>query len=358
MSTIYFDESGQTGTQLRDAQQPYFCVGSTDLSDDASRDILLASFPRQTVGEIKAQNVLSRASGRRQFLKFCEALASQPDRFCFVKINKRFGVLSKMVDNLVEPVVRAGGYDFYKNDYGRRFANSAYFAFDQILARDVGDRLLDLYNDFARDPSQRALDALQTSLLEALQSAPHGTELFLGLMCEGAEHFEQLHDLEDFKGSNEIHVTAILRSMAHWQKHSQAPFKVIHDESIHFFGNSRGWRYMTDPAMSAQVLNVGDKTLTLPINVVETVPAKSHESASLQLCDLMAGFLTRFASPNLDAEQRRFLQDAIAAGIGTVSIFPIEADYDFVNGYPEKADGPDVVDQIAMAIANTQARRD
>ncbi len=35
----------------------------------------------------------------------------------------RFGVLSRMLDNLIEPFVRAASYISYKNDYGRRSAN-------------------------------------------------------------------------------------------------------------------------------------------------------------------------------------------------------------------------------------------
>lgn len=356
MATIYFDESGQTGTQLRDPQQPYFCVASTDLSEDASREVLLRCFPRQTVGEIKAHNILARTSGRRQFLKFCEALGTQPDRFCIVKIHKRFGVLSKMVDNLVEPFLRANGYDFYKKDYGRKFANSAYFAFDQLLEREVCDVLLDDYNSFARDPSQKTLGVLQRSLHEALQRAPHGTELFLDLMSHGADHFDRLHDLDAFQDSNDIHSTAVVRSMAHWQRHSHSPFKVVHDESIHFFGNPGGWRHMTDPAMPAQTINVGDKTLTLPISVIETLSAKSHDNTSLQLCALVAGFVSRFASPTLAQDKRQFLDEAIAVGLGAITIFPVEADFDFVSGYPEEADGPDAIDRIAIAIAATRAR--
>ena len=357
MTTIYFDESGQTGTQLRDREQPYFCIGSTDLSDEASREILSTCFPRHTTGEMKSRDLLRRNSGRRQFLKFCEAIADDPERFCFVKVHKRFGVLSKMVDNLVEPYVSAVGFDFYKNDYGRKFANSAYFAFDQILSAETSDALLDRYNEFARDPTRERLEALQQSISVALANAPHGSEVFLDLMNEGAAHFERLHDLESFKGSNEIHVTALLRCMAHWQGRSMGPFRVVHDESVHFFANSRGWRFMTDPRMPPQVLHVGEKTLTLPIHVIETVPAKSHESASIQLCDVLAGFLSRYASRDLNEDQRRFLQDAISAGLGEVSIFAVEAEYDFAQGMPEFATGPDVIDRIAMAIAETQSKQ-
>lgn len=358
MTTIYFDESGQTGTQLRDTEQPYFCIGSTDLSNQASREILSACFSRHTTGEMKSRDLLRRNSGRRQFLKFCEAIAEAPERFCFVKVHKRFGVLSKMVDNLVEPYVSAVGFDFYKNDYGRKFANSAYFAFDQILPVEISNGLLDRYNEFARDPTRDSLEALQRSISEALVNAPHGSEFFLELMNEGAAHFERLHDLERFKGSNEIHITALVRCMAHWQRHSMGPFRVVHDESVHFFANSRGWHYMTDPRMPPQVLHVGNKTLTLPIRVIETAAAKSHESASIQLCDLLAGFLSRYASKDLNEDQRRFLQDAISAGLGEVSIFAVEAEYDFVHGMPEVADGPDVIDRIAMAISETQSTKD
>ena len=115
---------------------------------------------------------------------------------------------------------------------------------------------------------------------------------------------------------------------------------------------------MTDPRMPPQILHVGDKTLTLPISVTETLPTRSHESASIQLCDLLAGFLSRFASRDLNENQRRFLRDAISAGLGEVAIFAVEPENDFASGMPEIAEGPDVIDRISMAISEAQSVRD
>jgi hypothetical protein len=354
MATIYFDESGQTGTQLLDAEQPFFCLGSTSLSEAESSEILSQCFPRQT-GELKAQNVLKRTTGRRQFLAFAKELARHSGQTCVGKVHKRFTVISKMVDNLVEPMLRAQGYDFYKNDYARSYANSAYFVFDQVLAPQVSDGLVTAYNDFAREPTASTLRRLQTALASALDGAPYGSELFLDMMAIGADNFEAFHELDQFEDTNDIHVAAVLRCMSHWQAQTKEAFEVVHDDSNHFFAQAGRWKLITDPKIEQQILAVGDKTLTLPINVAKTISAKSHESASLQVCDLLAGFISRASSPNLSPEFQKFVSEAIEAGFGGISIFPIEPGTEFMAGPPEYASDLDVVDKIALAMSKARA---
>jgi hypothetical protein len=144
--------------------------------------------------------------------------------------------------------------------------------------------------------------------------------------------------------------------MGHWQSLHACPFAVIHDESIHFFSRSERWAEITDPNHPPQIIQVGEKKLTLPISVVSTTSALSHQCASLQLCDLIAGFVSRaYASTN--EEFQVFVQDAVKAGIGEMKIFPVDAGSDFVNGPPAFADGPDAVDRIRMGMAVARRRK-
>ena len=46
LTTLYFDESGQTGTNLLDPDQAFFSVCSTDLDEAEGRRILRDHFPR------------------------------------------------------------------------------------------------------------------------------------------------------------------------------------------------------------------------------------------------------------------------------------------------------------------------
>lgn len=59
MKTVYFDESGQTGTNLFDRDQPFFTIGSTDTEPGEAADIIAACFPRHAGDELKSKRFSS-----------------------------------------------------------------------------------------------------------------------------------------------------------------------------------------------------------------------------------------------------------------------------------------------------------
>lgn len=181
MTKIYFDESGNTGTELLDLQQPYFCIGSTDIQELEAADIIGRCFPNLQADELKSKNVLRRGRGQKAFVSFAREVGARPERFVASKINKRFTVLCKMVDCLTEPMLRNAGYDFYEGDYAARYANMAYSAFQAFLDEAASDRLYDSFNAFARAPSDPLLEALKRTLREVKAQA--GRALASSLSC-------------------------------------------------------------------------------------------------------------------------------------------------------------------------------
>lgn len=350
MTKIFFDESGQTGAHLMDRNQPYFTIGSTDIKEAEAAEIINEYFPNAKGPELKSRSMFRRDRGRQAFIAFSKVVGNRSSNFCGAKINKRFSIVCKMVDNLVEPLMRATGHDFYADNYAARFANMTYFAFSNVLEEDASMRLLESYNEFARKPSSETLAGLQSRLATELSDAPRGSEDFLSLMFTGATKFEQFHDLADFSDTNDLHLTAVLQCIGFWQQHHSDAFEVFHDESTHFFKRSHLWETMTNPNVAPTTLHVGEKTLKLPINVLSTKPSRSHESASLQLCDLVAGFISFASNPSLEQDEREFVKNSIDNGMNELSIFPIEPGHDFVDGPPRKSMGPDVVDQIIEAV--------
>lgn len=349
MQRVYFDESGQTGTHLLDAEQPWFVLASTDVGETEAGEILDRCFPGRQGKELKSRSILKGTRGRRQYLEFAREVGKAPERFCVAKIDKRFSVVGKMVDNLVEPLLRAQGYDFYADDYARKFANSASYVFAHLLDPAVAEPPMVAYNDFAREPDAARLAALQTALRQARRGAPYGSEVTLDLMSDGADAFDRLHDLAHFQDTNELHVTAAVSCMGHWRSRHRGPFEVVHDESVHFFSRSEGWEMMTNPDIVPASFGMGGKALDLPIPVTATVSVRSHECALVQLCNLLAGLISR-SGPGASQDFREFVSEAERAGLGGVSIFPITAGNEFAGGPPARANGPDVVDRIAMAV--------
>jgi hypothetical protein len=114
--TLYFDESGYTGYNLLDPEQPTFAIASTDFEPEMAKAILRESFPAYQGDEFKFSNIW-RSRSRKGLIEFSRRLASAQDRsFCWF-IDKRYCVLKKIVDFLIEPFFTKGGYDFYADSF-------------------------------------------------------------------------------------------------------------------------------------------------------------------------------------------------------------------------------------------------
>lgn len=132
LRTIYFDKSGFTGYNLLDADQPVFAVASADIADLRAEAILRSSFPHNHADEFHFTRIWRSARQREGLRAFCRNLHEVADTsFCYAT-NKRFAVLTKIMDFLVEPIVTSAGFDFYDEGFCWRYSNYVHFGLTQF----------------------------------------------------------------------------------------------------------------------------------------------------------------------------------------------------------------------------------
>lgn len=96
--TLYFDESGWTGFDFLNADQPVFVVSSSDIPEETAAEILRASFPRYQGAEFKFSNIWRSPRNRPGFIDFADAVGQHEGHiFSWVTI-KRFAIVTKIVD--------------------------------------------------------------------------------------------------------------------------------------------------------------------------------------------------------------------------------------------------------------------
>lgn len=125
MRTIYLDESGYTGGDLLNPDQRFFVVASSVIEDAEADAFLRRSFPRYRGDEFKFSNIWRRQSLRGALRGFAGELPALADRLFLYVIDKRFCLLTKMLDYLIEPTL-ADRFDFYRDGYAQRFMNSCH----------------------------------------------------------------------------------------------------------------------------------------------------------------------------------------------------------------------------------------
>jgi hypothetical protein len=351
VKTLYFDESGFTGYNLLDPSQPIFVVASTDADEQFALDILKDSFPRYQGSEFKFANIWN--SGNRAGLRrFAVRLAELSQGAFVYMIDKRFGVLTKIVDFLIEPIVTNAGFDFYDEGFCWKYANYIHFGITQVESPELYIALTNAYQAFSRNPTDETLGQLQWQLGVMAASTGERVQVLLDQMATEAREFRRFHDLASFKGSDELQLTAMLAIISHWRSLCKDDFAIVHDASSNFMRGADIWRRITSDNVPRQMHCSGDGSFTeFPLRVTSTTPMSSKDSRSIQFCDILAGLSARHFSPLTCGDERAFIDELIEAGLKELSFNGIRPEPVFPDRIPPKPlTGPDVVDQMAGII--------
>ncbi len=349
--TIYFDESGFTGTNLLDGNQPNFAVASTVVDPKDAIEILRESFPSYRGQEFKFSNIWRSRRHRERLSEFARRM-SMSSKLVFVYwVNKRFAVLCKIIDFLVEPIFTRAGYDFYADGFSLKFANFMHFGLTQVAKDGLYSEILHAYQRFSRTPSEATLRLLQQELRTLIADAGEPMSSLLDPVSTGADWFMLHSNLDTFASTDDVQLTSVMRSVAHWRSMYSDDFRVVHDDSSNFFRQRHLWERLSSRDVPNQLLRAADgMEIQFPLRVMSTVVADSKKNYAVQLCDILAG-LTVHSLECKTGDDRVLLEKVVTAGFGEIPCGGIEPGTDFPDDIgPKPLTGPDAIDQVTEII--------
>jgi hypothetical protein len=163
--------------------------------------------------------------------------------------------------------------------------------------------------------------------------------------------------LENFQSTNEIQVTSMFQSVVYWCAKHDKDFRIVHDESIAFF-QQRDMRQtmLRDDLDPLEMFSAEGTSTIFPLRVCSTVGQCSERSASIQLCDLVAGVFTR-ALRMFGGTVDPFIFDLMLAGFGEMPMTGVMPERERVSELPPRREGPDTVDQMVQVLRLHLERR-
>lgn len=349
MTTIYIDESGFTGDDLYNPEQRYFVIASTVVGDEEAEQILRRCFPRYQGQEFKFTNIWKRGTNRNGLRTLATEIPALADRVFTFIIDKRFSLIIKMFDYLVEPSAYASGLDWYADGWGMRYMNTVHR--DLLLhgSEELYDETARLWDAFARSPRNDTISAFSDHVDRTIAASNPPLSSMFDLLRRGLLEFKSDNPrLEEFEDSSEIQVTSVFSSVIWWRQRRSEDFYLVHDESSAFLKQRGMWDAMLRDDVEPQRLPISDGTdVELPIRVRSTVGIKSQNSAAVQLCDVLAGFAAK-AAPGLNGgTQDQFILEIVMLGAGELVYGGVLPRALYVEGRrPKRRDGPDVVDRM------------
>lgn len=141
---IYFDESGYTGNNLLNRDQPIFTYASVCADDEEARRYVESAVRRYGVqsGELKGSSLIKFNKGRRAISEILEEFRGR------IKVSvsdKKYALAGKFFEYIFEPSISSVNSIFYGVNFHRFISNILYVEF---VAR--GSQAEELFEDFER----------------------------------------------------------------------------------------------------------------------------------------------------------------------------------------------------------------
>ncbi|MBN1962632.1 MAG: DUF3800 domain-containing protein [Deltaproteobacteria bacterium] len=173
---IFFDESGDTGNNFEDDNQPIFGVASICMADreiDTCYETILKMLGDKNVSELKASNVLKSRHANKVFRYLEETLNNHLHILLY---DKSLSVFLKAYDFFLDPLEGVFGWDIQYNLHRR----IAFELWREWLKGNIYAKMIrDVIIEFGRCRSFKSLN--QIFSLSSLLYNSHG--LFSPMLC-------------------------------------------------------------------------------------------------------------------------------------------------------------------------------
>ena len=302
MSAIYCDEHGNTGQRLLDPEQPVFALAATDYSAAEATE-LLEHVRSQTADEVKFKTLRKTPAGRARLARLLTDPRLNPTRVTAFSMDKRYMVVTKLVDLIMETVLNRMGVDLYERGANLATANMIYTCAPVLSGEQEFDSMLEAFVDLARfrglahvtaylDAGARLLQACHDKEMRGFLAGFFDPELVPVWLPSLPEHIL------------DPAIPALFVLIDAWGKRKQERFSVVHDQSKTIVESVSYFESMMARANEQSALVGYDRRKFLfPLRATGLAMGDSKTYPQLQIADICAGATAHFMTCRLTGKQ-------------------------------------------------------
>ncbi|KZC39837.1 hypothetical protein RHOFW510R12_00925 [Rhodanobacter sp. FW510-R12] len=290
MECFRIDESGYTGYDLLNRDQPFQGATAIAIDDDAAGDLIRRHFPRLQAGELKYRDLMRRPANHSRLLALQRDVLTNYKCVTYV-CDKRFLLLLMFADYAIEPYYYERGINFYENGQNYSLASLLYLVGPQLLGEGALDRLLTCFQRAVHDKTPKALaDLVASARASRWRDLPEA----LGPLATAAP--ECLAAIATHGVTTDAAFIVLQALISRTEVMAAGPYRIEHDES----DNLRAYHRMLQRLISHQepaTFRQSDiASLTFPLKLTSVSHVNSRSSAAVQLADVMIGAAVEAAS--------------------------------------------------------------
>lgn len=293
--TIYFDESGNTGSNLIDLDQPVFTLASCIFSKEKSEE-LLKLIDSNSIYEVHFKNLRRRKSGQDAIIRLMSSKLL--DVKC-VRINiflKEFMITTKIVDILIEHMTHLMGEDLYINGRNIALSNMLYYCLPAFCDEELVQTMYESFVTMIRSQDQNNIDKFYNDVQKVKESSSderfkENLDLILATKSciDGALKYVDKHSLDPS-------IPAFFSHCAQWGKSYPKGFHIIHDDSHSIEKERLLFAHFMDWTQDDVELGYDRRKYNLPLKGKSLKFASSEDHLQIQVCDIIASSISYWAA--------------------------------------------------------------
>ena len=319
MTSIYCDESGQTGNRLTDqnSNQLFFVYSGVAIEEDAAQAVVTKvrdDFKLQGK-ELKVTNLSKHPAGQRALSYVLDTCAHNA---CVVYSNKKYALACKFFEQMIEPIINEHKSFFYRNGFHKYVAHLLFYSFE--AQEEVSELLLTgLQNLFM---SRNKTEALGKFIQQIYQTSPKNVELrqIRQIITDNVGRIQEditVLENEPFgKWILDLTMSSLFSVLCNFSERCDA-LEVYVDSSKPLKDNQETVDLL--PAMFPGLQHDIQKlapSKAAKFNATKVHTLQSDQSAGIQIAEVFAGtmaYVLNHPKTEISKEWSRILQPAISA---------------------------------------------
>lgn len=303
VADIYFDESGNTGTNLLDSTQPIFALGSCDFTEKECQK-LLDPLLNRGANEIKFVNLKRRTSGQEKIINLLQNSLVTPRRVMFSILNKKFIIVTKIVDDLIENTVSRFGYDLYQGACNVALSNLLFYVIPAFCGKEEFDNLLTKFMLMTKLRDKDTINDFYTqvdTLKKICDVKGHDLSQELYLISSTRNFTEDIFQTLP-NDSNNPAIPALFALSRYWSNLYKNGFNIKHDNAKPVEEQQEILKLFSDFRQKKVKFGYGIREFELPIRVKNIDFLDSKDEYRLQLIDVITSSFTYWAKNKLQGD--------------------------------------------------------
>ena len=308
--TVAFDESGNSGANLLDSEQPVFVLASVHVSDDEAANLI---DPKSD--EIKFSKLRRSAIGRRKILEILDSKSLNDEQILVSGFHKPFMIITKMVDLLIEPMLYDSGIDLCERGANIAMANMLFFTMPVFIGREAFKAIQAAFVEMIRSPSPATAERFFALAEEARSNLKHSKfaqELDMLLATQSvAEEYLNKWDGSDLDPA----IPAFVEHGSIWTSRLKTEFAIVHDSSKPIQQQQLVLEAVMSTSEKSVIIGYDRRKIVFPIKAAGIEFHDSSLYPQLQIADIVASSATYCLRASLCQQTDSFARDLLHTSV-------------------------------------------